>query len=140
MSCENKKILPLNSNTCGLSLIFFRYVAFFSLPTENPRESCFEPGLVRNGTRVGAELKLGSTVTYRCDSGYTLEGDPTLTCIMGGDGKPSWNKPKPVCIGECRRLEEAVRKSKLRASPHVDTCAVTMLESHTCNLHLHRLM
>uniref|UniRef100_A0A4W6D789 CUB and Sushi multiple domains 2 n=1 Tax=Lates calcarifer TaxID=8187 RepID=A0A4W6D789_LATCA len=66
--------------------------------TENPRESCFEPGLVRNGTRVGADLKLGSTVTYHCDSGYMLEGDPTLTCIMGGDGKPSWNKPKPICI------------------------------------------
>uniref|UniRef100_A0A674NBB4 CUB and Sushi multiple domains 2 n=1 Tax=Takifugu rubripes TaxID=31033 RepID=A0A674NBB4_TAKRU len=69
--------------------------------TENPRESCFEPGAVRNGTRVGVELKLGSTITYRCDSGYTLEGDPTLTCIMGGDGKPSWNKPKPICIAPC---------------------------------------
>ncbi|XP_055074905.1 CUB and sushi domain-containing protein 2 [Misgurnus anguillicaudatus] len=69
--------------------------------TENPRESCFEPGLVRNGTRVGAELKLGATVTYYCDNGYTLEGDATLTCIMGGDGKPGWNKPKPVCIAPC---------------------------------------
>uniref|UniRef100_A0A671RXC0 CUB and sushi domain-containing protein 1-like n=1 Tax=Sinocyclocheilus anshuiensis TaxID=1608454 RepID=A0A671RXC0_9TELE len=69
--------------------------------TENPRESCFEPGLVRNGTRVGTELKLGATVTYYCDNGYTLEGDATLTCIMGGDGKPGWNKPKPVCIALC---------------------------------------
>lgn len=79
------------------------------LSTENPRESCFEPGLVRNGTRVGADLKLGSTVTYHCDSGYTLEGDPTLTCIMGGDGKPSWNKPKPICIGKHWHLETVVR-------------------------------
>ncbi|MEQ2248686.1 CUB and sushi domain-containing protein 2 [Ilyodon furcidens] len=69
--------------------------------TENPRESCFEPGLLRNGTRVGTDLKLGFTVTYHCESGYTLEGDPTLTCIMGGDGKPSWNKPKPMCIAPC---------------------------------------
>uniref|UniRef100_A0A672MWW3 CUB and Sushi multiple domains 2 n=1 Tax=Sinocyclocheilus grahami TaxID=75366 RepID=A0A672MWW3_SINGR len=69
--------------------------------TENPRESCFEPGMVRNGTRVGTELKLGATVTYYCDNGYTLEGDATLTCIMGGDGKPGWNKPKPVCIALC---------------------------------------
>ncbi|KAI2652801.1 CUB and sushi domain-containing protein 2 [Labeo rohita] len=68
---------------------------------ENPRESCFEPGLVRNGTRVGTELKLGATVAYYCDNGYTLEGDATLTCIMGGDGKPGWNKPKPVCIALC---------------------------------------
>uniref|UniRef100_A0A8C5CBQ3 CUB and Sushi multiple domains 2 n=1 Tax=Gadus morhua TaxID=8049 RepID=A0A8C5CBQ3_GADMO len=69
--------------------------------TENPRESCFEPGAVRNGTRVGTDLKLGSTVTYQCDGGYTLEGDPTLTCVMGRDGKPSWNKPRPICIAPC---------------------------------------
>ncbi|KAB5530866.1 hypothetical protein PHYPO_G00134270 [Pangasianodon hypophthalmus] len=69
--------------------------------TENPRESCFEPGLVRNGTRIGTELKLGSTVTYYCDSGYTLEGEAILTCVMGTDSKPTWNKPKPVCIALC---------------------------------------
>uniref|UniRef100_A0A6Q2X998 CUB and Sushi multiple domains 2 n=1 Tax=Esox lucius TaxID=8010 RepID=A0A6Q2X998_ESOLU len=69
--------------------------------TENPRESCFEPGVVRNGSRVGSDLKLGSTVTYYCDNGYTLEGDDTLTCIMGGDSKPSWNKHKPICIAPC---------------------------------------
>ncbi len=55
---------------------------------------------MRNGTRVGSELKLGATVTYYCDNGYTLEGHGTLTCIMGVDGKPGWNKPKPVCIGK----------------------------------------
>ncbi|XP_036410979.1 CUB and sushi domain-containing protein 2 [Megalops cyprinoides] len=69
--------------------------------TENPRESCFEPGPVRNGTRVGTDLKLGSTVTFYCDSGYIIEGDATLTCIMGGDGKPSWNKPRPTCVAPC---------------------------------------
>lgn len=86
----------------SLSLLLYpshHTLCFFS-STENPRESCFEPGLVRNGTRVGTELKLGATVTYYCDNGYTLEGDATLTCIMGGDGKPGWNKPKPVCIGK----------------------------------------
>ncbi|KAJ8334650.1 hypothetical protein SKAU_G00402890, partial [Synaphobranchus kaupii] len=69
--------------------------------TENPRESCFEPGPVRNGTRVGTDLKLGSTVTFYCDSGYIIEGDSILTCIIGGDGKPSWNKPRPTCIAPC---------------------------------------
>ena len=95
------------------------------LSTENPRESCFEPGVVRNGTRVGADLKLGSTVTYHCDSGYTLEGDQTLTCIMGGDEKPSWNKPKPICIGKHRRLETVVRNTIAIISlkiPHMLKC------------------
>lgn len=90
--------------------------------TENPRESCFEPGAIRNGTRVGVELKLGSTVTYRCDSGYTLEGDPTLTCIMGGDGKPSWNKPKPICIGKHWHLETAPRNTNHTSSYRFITC------------------
>ncbi|XP_023687916.2 CUB and sushi domain-containing protein 2 isoform X1 [Paramormyrops kingsleyae] len=69
--------------------------------TENPRESCFEPGPIRNGTRVGTELKLGSTITFHCDSGYTINGDTTLTCIMGGDSKPTWNKPRPTCTAPC---------------------------------------
>lgn len=66
---------------------------------ENPRESCFDPGLIKNGTRVGTDLKLGSTITYYCDGGYEIEGVSTLTCIMGGDGKPVWNKPRPTCTG-----------------------------------------
>uniref|UniRef100_A0A8C3I1H3 CUB and Sushi multiple domains 2 n=1 Tax=Chrysemys picta bellii TaxID=8478 RepID=A0A8C3I1H3_CHRPI len=69
--------------------------------TENPRESCFDPGSVKNGTRVGTDLKLGSTITYYCDGGYEIEGVSTLTCIMGGDGKPAWNKPRPTCTAPC---------------------------------------
>ncbi|XP_058853305.1 CUB and sushi domain-containing protein 2-like [Acipenser ruthenus] len=69
--------------------------------TENPRESCFEPGAVRNGTRVGSDLKLGSTITFYCDSGYVVEGFSTLTCIVGDDGKPVWNQPRPACVAPC---------------------------------------
>ncbi|XP_069079880.1 CUB and sushi domain-containing protein 2 [Pleurodeles waltl] len=68
---------------------------------ENPRESCFDPGSVKNGTRVGTDLKLGSSITYYCDSGYGIDGFSTLTCVMGGDGKPLWNKPRPSCIAPC---------------------------------------
>uniref|UniRef100_A0A672UVJ0 CUB and Sushi multiple domains 2 n=1 Tax=Strigops habroptila TaxID=2489341 RepID=A0A672UVJ0_STRHB len=69
--------------------------------TENPRESCFDPGSIKNGTRVGTDLKLGSTITYYCDGGYDIEGVSTLTCIMGEDGKPTWNKPRPTCTAPC---------------------------------------
>uniref|UniRef100_A0A6I8NZE7 CUB and Sushi multiple domains 2 n=1 Tax=Ornithorhynchus anatinus TaxID=9258 RepID=A0A6I8NZE7_ORNAN len=69
--------------------------------TENPRESCFDPGTIKNGTRTGTDLKLGSTITYYCNSGYEIEGSSTLTCIMGGDGKPAWNKPRPTCTAPC---------------------------------------
>uniref|UniRef100_A0A8C3UBV4 CUB and Sushi multiple domains 2 n=1 Tax=Catharus ustulatus TaxID=91951 RepID=A0A8C3UBV4_CATUS len=69
--------------------------------TENPRESCFDPGSIKNGTRVGTDLKLGSTITFYCDGGYDIQGGPTLTCVMGGDGKPTWNKPRPSCTAPC---------------------------------------
>uniref|UniRef100_H2ZUU8 CUB and Sushi multiple domains 2 n=1 Tax=Latimeria chalumnae TaxID=7897 RepID=H2ZUU8_LATCH len=68
---------------------------------KNPRESCFDPGTIKNGTRVGSDLKLGSTVTYYCESGYEVEGTSTLTCIMGEDGKPVWNNLRPSCIAPC---------------------------------------
>uniref|UniRef100_A0A2K6GKD7 CUB and Sushi multiple domains 2 n=1 Tax=Propithecus coquereli TaxID=379532 RepID=A0A2K6GKD7_PROCO len=70
--------------------------------TENPRESCFDPGSIKNGTRVGSDLKLGSSITYYCHGGYEVEGSSTLSCILGSDGKPVWNNPRPVCtaVGE----------------------------------------
>ncbi|XP_043915904.1 CUB and sushi domain-containing protein 1-like [Protopterus annectens] len=69
--------------------------------TENPRESCFDPGVINNGSRVGSDFKLDSTVTYYCDSGYEIEGFATLTCIIGEDGKPAWNKHRPSCRAPC---------------------------------------
>lgn len=66
---------------------------------ENPRESCFDPGSIKNGTRVGSDLKLGSSITYYCHGGYEVEGSSTLSCILGPDGKPVWNNPRPVCTG-----------------------------------------
>ncbi|XP_060061806.1 CUB and sushi domain-containing protein 2 isoform X4 [Erinaceus europaeus] len=69
--------------------------------TENPRESCFDPGSIKNGTRVGSDLKLGSSITYYCHGGYEVEGASTLSCILGPDGKPVWNNPQPVCSAPC---------------------------------------
>ncbi|XP_075438529.1 CUB and sushi domain-containing protein 3 isoform X5 [Ascaphus truei] len=65
------------------------------------RESCFDPGNIMNGTRIGMDYKLGSTVTYYCDAGYVLQGYSTLTCIMGDDGRPGWNRVLPSCHAPC---------------------------------------
>uniref|UniRef100_A0A2K6FE01 CUB and Sushi multiple domains 1 n=1 Tax=Propithecus coquereli TaxID=379532 RepID=A0A2K6FE01_PROCO len=68
---------------------------------EKPREACFDPGNIMNGTRAGTDFKLGSTVTYQCDSGYKV-GDPSsITCVIGADGKPSWNHALPSCHAPC---------------------------------------
>ncbi|MBN3314648.1 CSMD3 protein, partial [Atractosteus spatula] len=65
------------------------------------RESCFDPGSVMNGTKLGSDYKLGSTVTYYCEPGYILQGYSTLTCIMGDDGRPGWNRALPECQAPC---------------------------------------
>ncbi|MBN3309505.1 CSMD1 protein, partial [Amia calva] len=68
---------------------------------EKPREACFDPGSIMNGSRIGTDFKLGSTVTYSCDSGYTTLGPATITCIIGGDGKPVWDRILPTCKAPC---------------------------------------
>ncbi|XP_043916396.1 CUB and sushi domain-containing protein 1-like [Protopterus annectens] len=68
---------------------------------EKPRESCFDPGTIMNGSRVGTDFKLESSVTYQCDSGYKITGPSTITCVLGGDGKPVWNATLPSCTAPC---------------------------------------
>lgn len=77
--------------------------AFIS-PTEKPREACFDPGNIMNGTRIGTDFKLGSTVTYQCDSGYKIADPSSITCVIGVDGKPAWNRVLPSCNGTYRRV------------------------------------
>lgn len=52
-----------------------------------------------NGTRIGTDFKLGSTITYQCDSGYKIIEPSTITCVIGTDGKPAWNRALPSCNG-----------------------------------------
>uniref|UniRef100_A0A8D0BPV5 CUB and Sushi multiple domains 1 n=1 Tax=Salvator merianae TaxID=96440 RepID=A0A8D0BPV5_SALMN len=68
---------------------------------EKPREACFDPGNIMNGTRIGADFKLGSSITYQCDSGYKIIEPSTITCVIGVDGKPAWNRVLPSCNAPC---------------------------------------
>uniref|UniRef100_UPI00358FCE16 CUB and sushi domain-containing protein 3-like n=1 Tax=Myxine glutinosa TaxID=7769 RepID=UPI00358FCE16 len=68
---------------------------------EKPRESCLDPGMVYNSTRLGTSFRLGSTVSYTCDSGYTMSGYSTLTCEMHQQGKLQWNHLLPTCLAPC---------------------------------------
>lgn len=52
-----------------------------------------------NGTRIGTDFKLGSTVTYQCDSGYKIVDPSSIECVTGADGKPSWDRALPACQG-----------------------------------------
>lgn len=52
-----------------------------------------------NGTRIGTDFKLGSTLTYQCDSGYKIVDPSSIECVTGADGKPSWDRALPACQG-----------------------------------------
>lgn len=68
--------------------------------TEKPREACFDPGNIMNASRMGYDYKLGSQVSYNCHHGYITVGAETITCVMGNDGKPVWDKALPTCKGK----------------------------------------
>ncbi|XP_037549410.1 CUB and sushi domain-containing protein 1 [Nematolebias whitei] len=68
---------------------------------EKPREACFDPGNIMNASRTGYDYKLGSQVSYSCHHGYTIAGRDTVTCVMGQDGKPVWDKALPSCKAPC---------------------------------------
>lgn len=72
---------------------------FTLLSTEKPREACFDPGNIMNASRTGYDYKLGSQVSYNCHHGYITVGGDTITCVMGNDGKPVWDKALPSCKG-----------------------------------------
>ncbi|XP_069583000.1 CUB and sushi domain-containing protein 1 [Ranitomeya imitator] len=68
---------------------------------EKPREACFDPGNIMNGSRIGTDFKLGSTVAYQCDAGYKIIDPANISCVIGTDGKPAWNKSLPSCNAPC---------------------------------------
>uniref|UniRef100_A0A3Q3JM08 CUB and Sushi multiple domains 1 n=1 Tax=Monopterus albus TaxID=43700 RepID=A0A3Q3JM08_MONAL len=68
---------------------------------EKPREACFDPGNIMNASRTGYDYKLGSQVSYNCHHGYTTVGGDTITCVMGHDGKPVWDRALPSCKAPC---------------------------------------
>uniref|UniRef100_H2M2H5 CUB and Sushi multiple domains 1 n=1 Tax=Oryzias latipes TaxID=8090 RepID=H2M2H5_ORYLA len=94
-SSGNMLFLAFRSDTSvGMSGFAIEY-------REKPREACFDPGNIMNGSRTGYDYKLGSQVSYTCHRGYTLVGDDTTTCVMGHDGKPVWDRSLPSCKAPC---------------------------------------
>ena len=61
-------------------------------PTCNP-VNCTDLGSPTNGTRDGTVFTFNSTVLYSCDTGYTVTGADSLTCLSNG----SWDASVPSC-------------------------------------------
>ena len=58
---------------------------------------CGDPGAVSDGViPTVSGTAVGDTVTYTCQSGYTLSGNSTRTCQPNG----SWSDNAPKCISK----------------------------------------
>ncbi|AWP21874.1 putative CUB and sushi domain-containing protein 2 [Scophthalmus maximus] len=61
---------------------------------------CEDPGVPQFGyKREDKGHFAGSTVSYSCDPGYTLNGPEVLTCLRGE--RRAWDSPLPLCVAEC---------------------------------------
>ncbi|XP_076439986.1 sushi, von Willebrand factor type A, EGF and pentraxin domain-containing protein 1-like isoform X2 [Babylonia areolata] len=55
---------------------------------------CAAPLPVSNGIVSGDEFQFGSTVTYSCNPGFTLQGDAVRTCMA----YRAWSGAEPLCV------------------------------------------
>ena len=56
---------------------------------------CGDPGVPQNGSRQLSGRTAGSSVMYRCDTGFELVGAQTLRCMDSGE----WSDRLPECRG-----------------------------------------
>lgn len=55
--------------------------------------NCGHPGWVNDGQLIGSDFTLESIVKFTCNDGYTLRGEPSITCLSNG----LWSSSAPHC-------------------------------------------
>ncbi|CAM2107288.1 unnamed protein product [Caretta caretta] len=61
---------------------------------------CAQPPNISHGQHSDWRKKVfvvGSSVTYRCDRGFSLVGKTSIQCIAGDEVTPTWSEPTPQC-------------------------------------------
>uniref|UniRef100_A0A3B3T3R4 Sushi, von Willebrand factor type A, EGF and pentraxin domain-containing protein 1 n=1 Tax=Paramormyrops kingsleyae TaxID=1676925 RepID=A0A3B3T3R4_9TELE len=67
-------------------------------PLPHCEVDCGPPPYLEHGLYTGDDFHAGSTVTYRCSSGFYLLGDPRMLCANNG----TWTGNLPAClVNEC---------------------------------------
>lgn len=61
--------------------------------------ACEDPGVPDNGDRLLSSLLMGSVVNFTCNTGFTLSGATSITCVSDASGS-QWSAPIPICVGE----------------------------------------
>ena len=60
-----------------------------------PTAACRDPGVPRQGNRIGDDFRHGSKVIFTCPTGYIVEGVGEISCSNG-----RWSNRVPTCKGE----------------------------------------
>lgn len=66
---------------------------------------------------------VGSTVTYVCERGYSLEGEPAAECTRDG----RWSNPLPLCKRVCLFCNGKVFAEKQQEQLLIQAKALTSL-------------
>ena len=59
-----------------------------------PTAPCRDPGLPRQGNRIGDDFRHDSKVTFSCPNGFLMEGVGEMSCSNG-----TWSNSVPTCKG-----------------------------------------
>ena len=60
-----------------------------------PTAPCRDPGVPRQGSRIGDDFRHGSKVIFTCRDDYNMEGVREISCSNG-----VWSNRVPSCKGE----------------------------------------
>ncbi|XP_042655840.1 complement receptor type 1 isoform X2 [Tyto alba] len=108
------------------------------------RIPCEPPPDIPNGKHTGRlldEFHFGTSVTYTCNPGYPLHGEPSIHCTTWDGKNGVWSGPPPRC-GEARCPVPRVQNGKIvspkNAYTHKDTIAVECEPGYV--LHGHRVV
>ncbi|AKJ93655.1 complement binding [Raccoonpox virus] len=61
------------------------------------KRKCPSPRDIENGRLEVTGTDFGSSITYSCDSGYKMIGEPISYCELGYTGSMVWNPEPPIC-------------------------------------------
>ncbi|XP_074621721.1 CUB and sushi domain-containing protein 3-like isoform X3 [Acropora palmata] len=62
---------------------------------------CRDPGVPRQGSRIGDDFRHGSKVTFTCRDDYNMEGVREISCSNG-----AWSNRVPSCKAPCAKLSK----------------------------------
>ncbi|XP_034622981.1 complement receptor type 1-like isoform X2 [Trachemys scripta elegans] len=71
-----------------------------AVPVCEPVLVCAQPPNISHGQHSDWGKRVfffGSSVTYKCDRGFSLVGKASIQCIAGDEVTPTWSEPTPQC-------------------------------------------